>query len=340
MDVTTYLLRTLFVHSEGTRLVLEGDAVKALRDGAPSQRLPLNVIDGIVVLSGVDVSTPLLVRCGEDGRTVAFLSRFGKPKAIVEGPLSGRGHLRSLQHARQADSASRDQLACALVGGKLHQMAWGLRQWARDVEPSLASILRTQADALRDQESTLANASRQMALGVEGAGTRRYFDGLARVLRYQEFEGRVRRPATDAVNATLSMLYSLTRMAVHGAIHASGLDPYCGYLHGDRDGQPSLVLDLMEEFRPVADRVAVSLFNKKRLVDRHFAIEVSGAVMLTSEGREVVFSAWHEHRNQLVQVRTSKQPIPQAALPIVQANLFANTLRSGQPYLPLRLAVK
>ena len=35
------VLRTLFVHSPGTRLVLEGDSIKALRDGEPTRRLSL-----------------------------------------------------------------------------------------------------------------------------------------------------------------------------------------------------------------------------------------------------------------------------------------------------------
>lgn len=67
--MTSYFLRTLFVHTAGTRLVLEGDAVRALRDDAPPRRLPLNAIDCITVLSGIDISTPLLTRCAEDGRT-------------------------------------------------------------------------------------------------------------------------------------------------------------------------------------------------------------------------------------------------------------------------------
>lgn len=35
----------------------------------------------------------------------------------------------------------------------------------------------------------------------------------------------------------------------------AGLDPYAGFVHVDRAGQPSLALDLIEEFRQmVADR--------------------------------------------------------------------------------------
>jgi CRISPR-associated protein Cas1 len=40
-----------------------------------------------------------------------------------------------------------------------------------------------------------------------------------------------------------------------GAALNAGLEPFAGFLHVDRPGKPSLVLDLVEEFRePVVDR--------------------------------------------------------------------------------------
>ena len=43
----------------------------------------------------------------------------------------------------------------------------------------------------------------------------------------------------------------------------AGLEPFAGFLHVDRSGKPSLVLDLMEEFRqPVVDRPIFSWLNK------------------------------------------------------------------------------
>ena len=42
-----------------------------------------------------------------------------------------------------------------------------------------------------------------------------------------------------------------------------GLDFYAGYLHADRSGKPSLVLDMMEEFRQqLVDRTLIGLITK------------------------------------------------------------------------------
>jgi CRISPR-associated protein Cas1 len=47
------------------------------------------------------------------------------------------------------------------------------------------------------------------------------------------------------------------------AISYAGLDFYAGYLHADRPGKPSIVLDLMEEFRQqVVDRTLIGLVTK------------------------------------------------------------------------------
>ncbi|MFT3874268.1 MAG: CRISPR-associated endonuclease Cas1 [Nocardioides sp.] len=340
MAMSDYFLRTLFVHTPGTRLVLESDALKALHDEAPPRRLPLRAIDTVVVSGGVDVSTPLLVRCAEDGRLVAFVSRFGKPRAIVSGEAPGRGHLRLRQFEAHFDAERRLQLAKSIVAGKLDQMSWGLRQWARDLDDELATQLRDLAGSVEaDREGAVVAASRDAALGIEGIATRRYFGGLGIALRSGAWKGRNRRPARDPVNATLSFLYGMARLAVQGAVHVSGLDPCCGFLHGDTDGQPALVLDLLEEFRPSVDRVVVTLFNRHQLRAEHFELDALGSCSLTADGREVVMNAWHTHRMSKVKVAKAVAPIPRAAMPLVQANAMANALRRGAPYVSHRMAV-
>ena len=77
---------------------------------------------------------------------------------------------------------------------------------------------------------------------------------------------RVRRPPTDPVNAVLSLLYTFLYNQVYSAIRQAHLDPYLGHLHSLDYGRYSLVLDLMEEFRPViVDSLVFTLFNMRIL---------------------------------------------------------------------------
>ena len=58
---------------------------------------------------------------------------------------------------------------------------------------------------------------------------------------------------------------------VHAAVETAGLDPYIGSLHAPRYGRPSLVLDLMEEFRPVAvDSAVLTAVNTRAVTAADF----------------------------------------------------------------------
>jgi len=70
------------------------------------------------------------------------------------------------------------------------------------------------------------------------------------------------------VNACLNYGYGILYAQVWGAVMNAGLEPFAGFLHVDRPGKPSLVLDLIEEFRqPVVDRAVIAMFNQGQAID-------------------------------------------------------------------------
>ncbi|MBS7623729.1 CRISPR-associated endonuclease Cas1, partial [Candidatus Bathyarchaeota archaeon] len=77
------------------------------------------------------------------------------------------------------------------------------------------------------------------------------------------FERRTGRGATDPFNVSLNFGYKayLFKACWKEALRA-GFDPNIGFLHLERPGKPSLILDLMEEFRPLIDRVCLSLYTR------------------------------------------------------------------------------
>ena len=69
----------------------------------------------------------------------------------------------------------------------------------------------------------------------------------------------------------MSFGYVVLSNAVHSDILRHGLDPFCGVLHADSYGRPSLTLDLMEEFRTILiDPCVLKVFNLKMLKKSHF----------------------------------------------------------------------
>ena len=111
--------------------------------------------------------------------------------------------------------------------------------------------------------------------GIEGDAAAEYFgvfDEL--VLRDREtfrFTGRARRPPTDAMNAMLSLFYTVLAFDCASALEGVGLDPFVGFMHADRPGRRSLALDLMEELRPVfVDRFVLSAVNNRVVSSKDF----------------------------------------------------------------------
>ncbi len=149
------------------------------------------------------------------------------------------------------------------------------------------------------------------------------------------FTGRSRRPPLDNLNSLLSFLYTLLTNEVTSALEAVGLDPYVGFLHRDRPGRPSLALDLMEEMRPVfADRLALSLINRKQISAKGFSQKESGGILMDDGTRKTVLTAWQERKKEGIVHPYLKERIPFGLIPHVQALLLARHLRGDLDAYP------
>ena len=167
---------------------------------------------------------------------------------------------------------------------------------------------------------------------AEGEAARAYFGVLNHMLRVDDdafvFEKRTRRPPRDPTNAVLSFLYSLLCAECASALEGVGLDPQVGYLHALRPGRPALALDLMEELRsPLADRLALTLINRRQLQAKDFEEKDGGAVYLNDEGRRTVLVAYQERKEAEIEHRVLQKKLPFGLVPHIQARLLARHLR-------------
>ncbi len=151
------------------------------------------------------------------------------------------------------------------------------------------------------------------------------------------FTGRNRRPPTDPVNSLLSFAYGLLRVQVTAAVHVAGLDPYIGHLHEVHHAQPAMVLDLMEEFRPlVADNLVLAVLNNREIKPKDFT-ESLGAYRLSDAGRKGFLQAFerkmnHEFKHPVFDYRCSYRRAIE-----LQARLLSRHLQEGVAYKPLAL---
>jgi CRISPR-associated protein Cas1 len=97
----------------------------------------------------------------------------------------------------------------------------------------------------------------------------------------------------DKFNSALNYGYGILYNEVERAFLYVGLDPYMGLYHTERYGKPSLVLDLVEEFRvPIIDSTIFPLFlNKQMEKAENFERIQPGVYRLSSEGKRKIVEA-------------------------------------------------
>ncbi|POM27789.1 CRISPR-associated protein Cas4/endonuclease Cas1 fusion [Actinomadura rubteroloni] len=337
----TELLNTLYVQTQGASLFLEGDSIRiVIPEHTGRNIVPLRRIQEIVAFGNVNVSNPLLTRCAADARSVTWMSAGGRFLNRLDGPTRGNVLLRHAQHLHHANARATLETARGFVAGKLQNSRQILLKGARDAQRGQDEI-RAKAENIAEAIIAIPEAGDLDVLrGIEGEASRRYFEGFRFLLRRDldvgAFPSRIRRPPTDPINALLSFFYGLTRSIAQGAAEQVGLDPYIGFLHGLRPAKPALALDLMEELRaPIADRLALTLLNRRQLTAEHFETLPGGAVQLTEPGRTIALTAWREAMTKERPHRLHGRRIPTALLPAVQARILARHIRGELPdYMP------
>ncbi len=335
------LLNVLYVQTQGAVLRLENDTVRVQVEGETKLRAPLLRLGGIVVFGRVTITPYLIHRCAADGRTLVWMDRHGRFRARVEGPVRGNVLLRHAQHAALDSSRSAALIARQIVAGKIRNCRAVLQRAVRESDDEgTGQALSRAADRLARILGQLpAMQDLNELRGAEGEAARAYFDVFGLMVRGDRatfgFRRRTKRPPTDATNCLLSFLYALLRNECASALEGVGLDPQIGYLHSLRPGRPALALDLMEELRPVlADRLALTLINRRQLSAGDFEALPDGSVRLTDAGRRTVVTAYQRRKEEEVQHRLLKQAVPLGLVPHVQARLLARHLRGDLAVYP------
>lgn len=337
-------LNTLYVTTEGAWLRKEGANIVMEVEGELRARLPVHMLEGLVCIGRVLVSPPLLGYCAEQGICVSYLTPNGKFLARVEGPVSGNVLLRREQYRRSDDATRCAAIVRNLLLGKIHNqravVGRGLRDHGESLEGTTRGALEHAHKRLqRIGERLLTEADTTVLRGLEGEAAQTYFGVFDHLIRVEHpamrFTGRKRRPPVDAVNALLSFLYTLLTHDCRSALETVGLDPAVGFLHRDRPGRPSLALDLVEEFRPLlADRLALSLINRKQVSVRDFSTLDNGAVLLRDDARKTVLTAYQERKRELLRHAFLDEKIEVGLFPAIQAQLMARHLRGDLDAYP------
>ena len=335
------LANTLYITSPKSYVSLDGETVVIKKHNKKSMRLPLHNLEAIVCFSYPGVSPALMGKCAEQNIGLTFLKPSGRFLARVNGRVKGNLLLRKKQYRLAEDKDRCVSVAASCLLGKVANCRTVIERAIRDHALLVdVSALRAASGFLKEMLSEISAAdSLETLRGLEGHAAKQYFRIFGELILHQKndfpFHGRNRRPPRDNLNAVLSFLYTLLAYEVASALEAVGLDPQVGFLHADRPGRPSLALDMMEELRPVlADRLTLSLVNRKQIKGSNFVQKESGSILMSDDTRKTVLTAWQAKKQEEIMHPFLKERIPLGLLPHVQALLLARHLRGDLDAYP------
>jgi len=331
------LLNTLYVTADDAWLRKDGANIVVQVGEQERGRAPLHMLDGVVAFNRPGASPALMLACAEAGITISFVTPNGRFEARVEGPRSGNVLLRRAQFRAADDPIRALAIVRGFVAAKTANQRTVVQRALRDHRDGMSEAER---QALGGAEARLFDIARRMLAaneidvlrGLEGEAGFTYFGVFNALIRSDDpafrFEGRSRRPPLDRTNCLLSFLYAMMGHDCRSALEAHGLDPQVGFLHTDRPGRASFALDLMEELRPVlADRLVLSLINRRQVAADDFIVEEPGGVRMTDDARKRVLVAWQERKREELRHPFFEETVPLGLVAYLQAQLLARHLR-------------
>lgn len=335
------LLNTLYITTPESYLSKDGMNVVVSVDQQEVFRIPVINIEGIVTFGYMGVSPGLMRLCTDNNVSLTFLSPHGRFVSRIQGQTRGNVLLRKRQYQLSEQDDWSLHVSQVMIAGKIQNYRNILRRFIRDYGDNLA--VEESAKAMEYyKRDVLQTSNRQSLMGVEGMAANRYFDVFSNLITQQRdvfpFNGRNRRPPKDAVNAMLSLAYTLITNDVTAALETVGLDPYVGFLHTLRPGRASLALDMTEELRAyLGDRFVLSLINRKQITPSDFLYQGEQGVTMTENGRRTFLTAWQNRKREMLIHPYLNEKIPVGLIPHAQAMLFARFVRNDIDDYPVFL---
>ncbi len=335
------LLNTLYITTPESYLSKDGMNVVVSINQQEVFRIPVINLESIVTFGYMGASPGLMKLCMDNNVSLTFLSPNGRYVSRFQGPTRGNVLLRKKQYQLAEDEAWSLHVAKVMIGGKIQNYRNILRRYQRDYgnNPEVESAV-TALD-VRKHKVFLAS-DRLTLVGEEGLAANKYFEVFPCMMTQQRegfpFSGRNRRPPKDAVNAMLSLAYTLIANDVAAALETVGLDPYVGFLHTLRPGRASLALDMTEELRAyLGDRFVLSLINRRQITPNDFLYQGEQGVTMTENGRKTFIAAWQNRKKETLVHPYLNEKIPVGLVPHAQAMLLARYVRGDIDDYPVFL---
>lgn len=335
------IVKHLIADTFGSHVGKYSERLKVTQKGETLTQAPLLHLEAVSILNmGVSISADALEACCERGIPVFFVNSTGTPYASVYSAGLVGTVITRREQLRAFDDWRGIHLGLAFATGKIQNQAITLKYLAKNrSDTPEGDELRLYAAEVMDHiawlerlQGNTVDEIRPQLLAAEGNAAKVYWQAVGRYVLPESYEwqGREGRGALDPINSLLNYGYGILYSQVERVLVLAGLDPYAGFIHVDRPGKPSLVLDLIEEFRQVAvDRVVFGL------AARHFTVEQDEKGRLSEETRRQFATHILDHLESNVCYNGQRYPLCQVMQ--MQARQIASFVRGmEEAYQPFK----
>ncbi len=260
----------LYVNENGAKIGIDGNRVVVYLDKGDKRSLPIETLDGVVILGKSQITSQCVEKFLIKGIPVSYFSKGGK----YFGRLMSTGHIKAPLQRKQCllyDTDFSLEFSKTIIKAKIKNQIVVLKRYAKSRKIDILDEEKYMHIGLNKIDYA-KNISELM--GYEGMAAKKYFHGLSRCIENDfKFKGRNKQPPRDPFNSMISLGYSILMNEIYCEIENKGLNPYFGFMHRDATNHPTLVSDLVEEWRAViVDSIVMSMINGHEVNKEMFAI--------------------------------------------------------------------
>jgi len=274
---------TSFLGKKGERFII--------KTGDKKQEIAIKDVDQVLVAAASSISVGAIKLALKNEIDIVFLNGYGKPIGRVFPCKLGGTTLTRKKQIEAYYSEVGAEIAKQMIKSKILNQAYFLKALSKSRTFNFSDVADKNIVLAKniDKLDGLLDDVRNELFGLEGLAASNYFDCLKMLLPFERRDPE----ANDEVNILLNYGYGILYNETEKACILAGLDPYFGFLHTDRYNKPSMVLDLIEGFRPViVDRAIITLFTRKQISEKLFEIHLeTKQKQLEKRGREKIISA-------------------------------------------------
>uniref|UniRef100_B8HZJ9 CRISPR-associated endonuclease Cas1 n=1 Tax=Cyanothece sp. (strain PCC 7425 / ATCC 29141) TaxID=395961 RepID=B8HZJ9_CYAP4 len=328
-------MTALYLTEPGTVVCYQNEVLQVVKQ-KQIRTCRLAELDIVVVLPGVQLTSVAIAQLLDRGIETIFLRGDGGFRGRLQGQFHTNPAVRLAQY-RAVETPFGLSLARRMVAGKVRNQRTLLQRRNRATQnrySELTEAIDLIAASLLTLQQASSDLNRDQLMGMEGSCARYYYQALRYWFPEQwNFTGRNRQPPLDPINALLSWGYGVLLSRTFSACVQAGLDPYLGFFHAIAPYRPNLVLDLMEEFRPiVVDQTVIHLIQTDILGLEDFQPSPTGeGIWLGEVAKKLFLGALEQHLNQPLLYPPQNRNLKLSQILLEQCRWLSRCLQSQTP---------